>query len=80
MGYLPEQPKKTNANFSCNTPTALNKLVMMNSRPNQISERFSTVKPAEARGHTAYCALKEHTLTALMVAEVAARAGLQLEN
>ncbi len=30
----------------------------------------------EARAHTAYCALKEHTLTALMVAEDVTRAGL----
>ena len=53
---------------------------MMNSRRNQISERCLTVKPAEARGHTAYCALKEPSLTALKVAEDATSAGLMLPN
>jgi hypothetical protein len=72
--------QKTNAKFSCNTPMALNKLAMMNSRRNQISERCLTVKPAKARGHTAYCALKEPSLTALKVAENATSTGLMLPS
>ena len=64
----------------CNTPTALNKLTMMNLHWNQFSKRSSTEKPAEARAHTAYCALKEHTLTALTVAEDVTSAGLMLPN
>jgi len=52
----------------------------MNLHRNQFSKRCSTVKPAEARGHTAYCALTEPSLTALKVAEDATSAGLMLPN